>query len=193
MGRDAIQGDDNSLGPHLRAPLRRPSILQNRAVTNHRHPVRLRRRETRVPAIDEIPACYSARRGCANILCHWMAPADDGKRVSSMAPLAISWWSNLPALLQRLADLGLGELLLRGKIFTRIAWLAVFRDELRRLNVLRFPIEIKNLIVRPQIILGVPMAIQAPRHAVGLGDSYCRHVTHRAVTTKAADAAIHMR
>src|SRR4029077_244803 len=77
---------------------------------------------------------------------------------SSVAPLAICWRSNLPALFQRLADLGLGEVLLPRKIFTRVAWLTVLRDKLRRFNVLRFPIEIENLIVRPQIILGVPMA-----------------------------------
>ncbi len=112
---------------------------------------------------------------------------------SSVAPLAISWWSNLPALFQRLADLGLAELLLLRKIFTRVAWLTVFRDKLRRLNVLRFPIEIENLIVRPQIILGVAMAIQTPRHAVGLGDVNRRHVTDWSVATETADAPIHVR
>ena len=89
---------------------------------------------------------------------------------SSVAPLTICWRSDLPALFQRLADLGLGEVLLLRKIFTRVAWLTVLRDKLRRLNILRFPIEIKNLIVRTQIIFGMPMAIQAARHAVGLGD-----------------------
>ena len=113
--------------------------------------------------------------------------------LSSVAPLAICWRSNLPALFQRLADLGLGELLFLRKIFTRIAWLTVLRDKLRRLNVLRFPIEIKNLIVRPQIILGVPMAIQAPRHAVGLGDVNLRHVIDLAVATETADAPVHVR
>ena len=113
--------------------------------------------------------------------------------LSSVAPLAICWRSNLPALFQRLADLGLGELLFLRKIFTRIAWLTVLRDKLRRLNVLRFPIEIKNLIVRPQIILGVPMAIQAPRHAVGLGDVNHRHVIDVSVATETADAPVHVR
>src|SRR5512132_2420615 len=112
---------------------------------------------------------------------------------SSVAPLAIRWRSYLPALFQRLADLGLGELLLLRKIFTRVAWLTVLRDKLRRLNVLRFPIEIENLIVRPQIILGVPMAIQTPRHAVGLGDVNHRHAIDRSVATETADASIHVR
>src|SRR4029450_8357150 len=112
---------------------------------------------------------------------------------SSVASLAICWRSNLPALLQRLADLGLGELLLLRKIFARVARLTVLRNELRWLNILRFPIEIENLIIGPQIILGVPMAIQAPRHAVGLGDVPLRHVIDRAVAAETADAAIHVR
>src|SRR5438552_14160835 len=112
---------------------------------------------------------------------------------SSVASLAICWRSNLPALLQCLADLGLGELLLLRKIFERVARLTVLRDKLRRLNVLRFPIEIENLIIRPQIILRVPMAFQAPRHAVGLGDVNHRHVIDGSVATETADAPIHVR
>ena len=111
---------------------------------------------------------------------------------SSVAPLAICWRSNLPALFQRLADLGLRELLLPRKIFAGIAWLTVLRHELRRLNILRFPIEIENLIIRPQIILGVPMAVQAPCHAVGLGDVNHRHVTDWSVATETADAPIYV-
>ena len=110
-----------------------------------------------------------------------------------MAPLTICGRSDFPALFQRLADLGLGEVLLLRKIFTRVAWLTVLRDKLRRLNVLRFPIEIENLIIRPQIILGVPMAIQAPRHAVGLGDVNYRHVIDVSVATETADAPVHVR
>ena len=112
---------------------------------------------------------------------------------SSVAPLATCWRSNLPALFQRLADLGLGELLLLRKIFTRVAWLTVLRDKLGRFNILRFPIEIENLIIRPQVIFGVAMAIQAPRHAVGLGDVNYRHAIDRAMATETAYAPIHMR
>ena len=110
-----------------------------------------------------------------------------------MAPLAICWRSNLPALLQRLANLGLGELLLLRKIFARVARLTVLRNKLRRRNILRFPIKIENLIIRPQIILGVPMAIQAPRHAVGLGDVNHRHVIDVSVATETTDAPVHVR
>src|SRR5215831_5655663 len=115
-----------------------------------------------------------------------MAQADDGKRVSSMAPLAIRGRSDLPTLFQRLADLGLAELLLPRKIFMRVGWLTVFCDKLCRLNVLRFPIEIENLIIRPQIILRTPMAIQTPCHAVGLGDVNRRHAVHRTVAAETA-------
>jgi hypothetical protein len=112
---------------------------------------------------------------------------------SSVTPLAIGGWSYLPALFQGLADLGLGELLLLRKIFARVARLTVLRNKLRRLNILRFPIEIENLIIRPQIILGVPMAIQAPRHAVGLGDVNHRHVIDGSVATETAEAPVHVR
>src|SRR5260370_39566628 len=110
---------------------------------------------------------------------------------SSVAPLEICWRSNLPALFQRLADLGLSELLLLRKIFARVARLTVLRNKLRRPNILRFPIEIENLIVRPQIFLGVPMAIKAPRHAVWLDDVNHRHVIHGAVASDTADASVH--
>ena len=112
---------------------------------------------------------------------------------SSVAPLAICWRSDFPALFQSLADLRLGEVLLLRKIFTRLARLTVLRDKLRRLNILRFPIEIENLIIRTQIIFGVPMAIQAPRHAVGLGDVNLRHVIDRSVATETADPPVHVR
>ena len=52
--------------------------------------------------------------------------------------------------------------------------------------------EIKNLIIGPQIIFGVPMAIQTPRHAVGLGDVNYRHVIDVSVATETADAPIHV-
>src|SRR5262249_39626535 len=134
----------------------------------------------------------SIRRCCANISGRWPAPADGGTRVSSVAPLAICWRSDFPALFQRLTDLGLGELLLFRKIFTRVTWLTVLCNKLRRLNVLRFPIEIENLIIWAQIIFGIPMAIQAPPHAVGFGDVNRRHVINWAVATETADAPVHV-
>src|SRR5512133_438409 len=82
MARDAIPAGDNSLGQPLREPWKRSSFSRNRAATIRRRSVPPRLREIRVPTIDEIRAYLSARRGCANILCRWMAHADDGKRVS---------------------------------------------------------------------------------------------------------------
>src|SRR6476659_10739266 len=113
--------------------------------------------------------------------------------LSSVAPLAIGGWRDLPALFQSLADLVLSEVLLLRKIFTRVARLTVLRDKFRGLNILRFPTEIENLIVRPQIIFRVPMAIQAPRHAVGLGNVNHRHVIDVSVATETADAPVHVR
>ena len=72
----------------------------------------------------------------------------------------------------------------------RVVWLTISRDKLRRLNIVRFPIEIENLIFGTQIIFRVAVAIQAPRHAVWLGDVNCRHVVHRTVAAEATDTAV---
>jgi len=109
-----------------------------------------------------------------------------------MAPLAICRRIDFPALFQRLADLALRELLLFREILMCIVCLTIFRDKLRRLNIGRFPIEIKNLIFRPQIIFGMAVAIQTPRHAVWLGDVNRRHVIHWTVAAEAADAPVHV-
>ena len=109
-----------------------------------------------------------------------------------MAPLAICRRIDFPALFQGLADLALCELFLLRKILMRVVWLTIFRDKLRRLNIIRFPIEIENLIFGPQIIFGVAVAIQAPRHAVWLGDVNRRHVVHRTVAAEATDAAVNV-
>ena len=69
----------------------------------------------------------------------------------------------------------------------------VLGHELGWLNVLGFPIEIENLILGPQIIFGVAMAIQAPPHAVGLGDVNRRHMVHWTVATETTDAAVYVR
>ena len=109
-----------------------------------------------------------------------------------MAPLAICWRIDFPALFQRLADLALCELFLLRKILMHVVWLTIFRNKLGRLNIVRFPVEIENLIFGTQIIFGVAVAIQTPRHAVWLGDVNRRHVVHRTVAAKATDAAVHV-
>ena len=56
-----------------------------------------------------------------------------------------------------------------------------------------FPIEVEDLIIRSQIVFGVAMAIQAPRHAVWLGDLNDRHVIDRPVAAETTDAPVHVR
>src|SRR5207237_8037690 len=59
-------------------------------------------------------------------------------------------------------------------------------------HIARFPIEIENLIVGPKKILGVPMAIEAPGHAMRLGQIDRRHMVDGAVATETTNAAIHV-
>src|SRR5215471_10230801 len=100
-----------------------PLILENRGATIRRRSVPLRLGEIRVPATDEIRAYRSVRRDHASNAFLSMAPMDDGRHVSSVAPLTICGRINVPTLFQSLADLGLCESLLLRKIFTRVAWL----------------------------------------------------------------------
>src|SRR5437660_10261235 len=71
--------------------------------------------------------------------------------------------------------------------------LTVLRHKFRRLHVVGFPIEIKNLIVRPEKIFRMPVTFQAPRHAVRFGMINYRHVVDWAVTTNTTDPAIDVR
>ena len=71
--------------------------------------------------------------------------------------------------------------------------LTVLRHKLGRLHVIRFPIEIKNLIVRPEKIFRMPVTFKAPRHAVRFGMINYRHVVDGAVTTKTTDPAVDVR
>jgi hypothetical protein len=107
-----------------------------------------------------------------------------------VAPLAIGRRFNVPAFLQRLADLSLGKFFLLREILARAARLPVFGDKRRWLHVVRFPIEIVDLVVGPEKIFRVPMTFQAPRHAVRLGLIHHGHVIDLAVATETADAAI---
>src|SRR5439155_14749 len=69
--------------------------------------------------------------------------------------------------------------------------LPVLRHKFRRFHIVRFPIEIENLIVGPKKILGVPMAIEAPGHAMRLGQIDRRHMVDGAVATETTNAADH--
>src|SRR5262245_917479 len=193
MEPDAFPDGDNSSTQPPPAPSMRPLISKNRGATIRHRSALLRLVETRVPTIGEIQAYRSTHPGFANNASLWPALVDAGKCVSSVASLTILRRSNVPSLLQRLANLGLRELFLLGKIFVRVPWLPVFRDKLRRLHVLGFPIEIENLIFGAQEIFRVPMAFQAPSHAVRLGLIDHRHVIDRPVATETTDASIHVR
>src|SRR5437870_11352595 len=145
-----------------------PSISKSRGATIRRRSPQPSLGAIRVQTIAEILRYRSTHPSRASNASRLPVRADDGRRVSSVAPLAICWRSNIPALLQRLADLGLSEFFLLGKISVHVAWLPVFRDKLSRLHVFRFPIEIADLLFRPQKIFRMPMAFEAPRHAMRL-------------------------
>jgi len=114
-------------------------------------------------------------------------------RLSSVASLAVCRRVNVPALFQSLANLDLREFFLLRKIFAHVPWLTVFRDELRWFYIVRFPIEIKNLVFGSQIVFGVPMTLQTPSHAVWLGLINHWHMIDRTVATETTDAPVHMR
>src|SRR5262249_32921589 len=143
--------------------------------------------------IGEIQAYRSTRRSCASIVCPWPALVDAERRVSSVATLTVCWGIDVPALLQRLANFRLRELFLLREIFTRIAWLTVLHYNLHRLHIVRFPIEIENLVFRSQKFFRIPVAFQAPRHAVWLGQIHRRHAINWAVAAETTDAPVHMR
>src|SRR5215813_3879418 len=168
MEPDAVPADDNSLDRSRPAPSMHPSISKSPSATIRRRSAPPSLREIRVPTIAETPGYRSTHPSRASNASRLSVRVDVGRPVSSVAPLAICWRSNIPALLERLADLRLREFFPLGKIFAHVAWLTVFRDKLRRLYVFRFPIEIKNLLLRPQKIFRMPMTFEAPRHAMRL-------------------------
>src|SRR5215813_15390890 len=106
--------------------------------------IRKRRPGIRVQATPGIPACCYIRPDCASIFYRSVLRADVEKRVSSVAGLAINARSDVPAFLQCLTDLLLGEMFLLCPIVGYAFWLAVLRYELRRFHVIRVPIKIEN-------------------------------------------------
>src|SRR6266480_8108043 len=166
MERDAAPACDNSLGQPLPAPSMPPLISGSPVVTIRRRLAPLHPAEIRVPATAGIRASRCIRPGYASNVCLLMAPVGGGIRVSSVAPLTVCWRIDVPVLFQRLANLCLGKFLFLGKILTRIMRLSVLRHKFRWFHIVRFPIEIENLIVGSQEIFGMPMAFEAPRHAM---------------------------
>src|ERR1700719_664917 len=193
MERDASAADDNSLGRCPRAPSKRPSTSRNRGVTNRSPPTRKRQLEIRAQATHETPACCYIRRDCASTSYRSAALVDVERCVSSMAGLAIFRRFDVPAFLQRLADLNLGQMFLFRPVFSYTLRLPVFRNEIGRIHLLRLPIEIGNLILRAKEILRMAVTLKAPRHAHRLRIINHGHVVDLAVAAGATDSAIHMR
>ena len=170
-----------------------PSISGNRVATIRRRSAPICPVEIHVPTTVGIRANRCIRPGYASTACRLVAPVDAGIRVASVTPLTVRWRIDVPVLFQRPADLRLAKFLLLRKILARIVRLSVLGYKLRRFHIVRFPIEIENLIVGTQKILGVPMAFQAPCHAVRLGQIHRRHMINGAVATETTNAAIHVR
>lgn len=63
---------------------------------------------------------------------------------------------------------------------------------LLRFAVGGFPVEIENLIDRPQVFFGVSMAIQTPTHAQRFVLIHDVHVVHIAVTANTANPTINV-
>src|SRR4029077_9663908 len=193
MEQGAAPACDNSLGQLPPAPSMHSLISGNRVVTTRCRSAPLRLQEIRVPAIAGIRANCCIRPGHASNAYPLWTPVGGGIRVSSVATLTGCWWIDVPVLLQRLANLCLGKFLPLRKILPCIKRLPVFRNEFRRFHIVRVPIEIENLIVGPQKILGMPMTLEAPGHAMRLGQINRRHVIDGAVATETTNAAVHVR
>src|SRR5437762_12965763 len=193
MEQGAAPACDNSLGQLLQAPSMHSLISGIRVVTTRRLSAPLRLQGILVPSIARIRADCCNRPDHASNACLLWARAGGGIRVSSVATLTICWRIDVPVLLQRLANLCLGKFPLLRKIVARIMRLSVLRNEFRRFHVVRFPIEIENLIVGSQKILGMPMAIEAPRHAMRFGQIHRRHMIDGALATETTNAAVHVR
>ena len=151
-------------------------------------------RETRARASREIPAYRSARPGCANSASRFALPVDARRRVSSVAPLAVERRLDVPTLFQCSADLLLRQLfLLRPVIRLRLSAGHIWRRSPPAFPIPGFQSRFVDLRFRAQEIFGVPMALEAPRHAVGLGVLDDRHLVDLAVAARATDPAVHVR
>jgi hypothetical protein len=101
---------------------------------------------------------------------------------------------NVPRMLEREADLLLGELyIVPGKIAILFTGrLAVFCDEGLCIDIGGLPVEVIDILAGPEGILRMAMAIEAPGHREGLVVINDGHVIDLAVAGDAGDAAVHM-
>src|SRR5215212_4218211 len=181
----------NWSGRHQPAPSTLPSISRSCGATIPL-PIPTRRSETPAAANHGTRAYRSAHRRCASIFSRSPIPADVRKSASSVSPLTIRRRVDIPFLFQSLSDLALGELLLLSPIVGYAGRLAVLGHEISWLHVIRFPVEIENLVLRTQEILRMPVALQTPRHAVRFGMIYHWHVVDIAMATGAADTSVNV-
>src|SRR5438477_11890592 len=121
----------------------RPSISRSHGATIRRHSIPLRPGGIRAPTIVEILACHSTHPSRANNVSRSVALVDVDICVSSVAPLTICWRSNVPALLERLADFSLRELFLFRPIFARVRRLPMLDDKLSRPHETGIPTEVE--------------------------------------------------
>ena len=110
-----------------------------------------------------------------------------------MACLAILRGLNVPAFLQGLADFPLRQVRFLRPIFRYARRFAVLGNKFCRIHIVRFPIQIGDLVLRSQKVFRITMALQAPLHAHRLRIGDHGHVIDLAMTTGAADPAIYMR
>ena len=110
-----------------------------------------------------------------------------------MARLAILRGLNVPTFLQGLADFLLRQVRFFRPVFRYAFRLSVLSDEFGWIHILRLPIQIGDLVFRPQKIFRIAMALQAPLHAHWLRVGDHGHMIDLAMTTGATDPAIYMR
>jgi len=106
--------------------------------------------------------------------------------------LAVNFRLNIPTLFQGLTDFLLSQFFLLRPIILCIFWLPVLSDERGRVYVIRFPIQIEDFSLGSQKILGVPMALKAPGHAMRFGMIDHWHLIDWSMAAEATDAAIYV-
>ena len=68
----------------------------------------------------------------------------------------------------------------------------LLREPILRKVLMRVPIQIRDLVLRPQILRRRPMALQTERHAQRLLMPHLIHPVHVSMAMHATDAAIHV-
>src|SRR4030095_15240893 len=176
MGPDVSRGDGRRSAQTRRARSTLPSASKNSVAKDRRIPIPRRLAEIRVSTSRETPAYPRAGRGCASTSCRSKLPADGGAHVSSMtAEAVLVRWFDLPIRHQPGAELllriGDGLPLFGGGV----------------------PVKIGELFDRPERLLRIAVAFEAPLHRMRLCVIDGAHLIDLAMAAHAGNAAIHMR